>query len=392
MRRSNGDIRVPTEQDTQLSFDALRAVVRPRPATDQLAHYLASTNELGELMRLARQHAVRPQLVSALGKLGWTSVPTEVRESLQAFQRGHLIGSLSFAEELCRIVDRLERDGIDVIVFKGLAAASTLYGDVAAREYNDIDILVPPHQVDAAERVLAAVGYRSRHGDAVFRAQFLGHQRQYALMREDGLFAIDLHWAFSGAFLPFPVTAEEVWNDATHFSIGDRRIPTLGDEDLALLLAGHGTKEGWRSLQWINDFALLVEGRPQLDWQRIHRRAETRGCGGTVLLGAALARTLLDAVLPPALQALLAADRRSAQRAAEAAARLRRGLPDPDSPPNFADLDLCENALDRLRAVLGITFTPTAGDYAALPLPRRFWSLYDFTRPLRLAARAIGYR
>jgi len=221
---------------------------------------------------------------------------------------------------------------------------------------------------------------------------FLGHQRQYALVRQDERFAIDLHWAFSGAWLPFPVSADDVWGEGSHVALGGRRIPTLGDENLALLLAGHGTKEGWRCLQWINDFAMLIERRPGLDWREIHRRADSRGCGGSVLLGAALARDLLEEVLPQPLQALVESDVRNLRRAGEMAVQLRRGLPDPEIAPNFADLGLCETPFDRWRAVLGITFTPTVSDYTALPLPRGLWGLYYVTRPVRLAAKAIGYR
>mgnify|MGYP003337904873 CR=1 FL=1 len=156
-----------------------------------------------------------------------------------------------------------------------------------------------------------------------------------------------------------------------------------------LLLAGHGTKEQWRTLGWIEDFALLIERRSGLDWAAIHRRAEARGCGGSVVLGALLARDLLGADLPPALGSLAAADRRSARRATALISRLELGLPEPESLPNFSDLDLCDRQVDRVKAMLGLAFTPTAGDYSAMPLPPSLWGLYRLTRPFRLAAKAV---
>ena len=155
-----------------------------------------------------------------------------------------------------------------------------------------------------------------------------------------------------------------------------------------VLLAGHGTKEQWRTLGWVKDFALLIERRPGLDWAAIHYRAEARGCGGSVILGALLARDLLGIDLPPALGSLAAADRRSTRKAAALISRLELGLPEPESLPNFSDLDLCDRQLDRVKAVLGLAFTPTAGDYSAMPLPPALWGLYRLTRPFRLAAKA----
>ena len=373
----------------KLEFEFLRCIARPRPSLDRARSLLAAGVDVDELLRLAAQHAIRPLLLKAFASLDWQDVPASARLSLERFAQAHRMRSLSFAEELCRVTRALHEAGIPFAAFKGVVLASALYGDPAGREYLDIDIVVPADRVQAAEDTLAALGYRGHQGDRAFRHTFLSYLRQFALVSEDDRFAIDLHWGFSGAYVPFPLAPEDIWNNLAVIEFGGRPIPVLSDADIALLLAGHGTKEQWRTLGWIEDFALLIDRRPGLDWAAIHRRAEARGCGGSVTLGAFLVRDLFGIDLPPVLASLAVADKCSARKAAALISRLELGLPEPESLPNFSDLDLCDRQLDRVKAVLGLAFTPTAGDFSAMPLPPALWGLYRLTRPFRLAAKAV---
>ena len=141
-----------------------------------------------------------------------------------------------FRSEIRRVAERLDRDGIDFITFKGVALATHLYGDPSAREYVDIDLLVPPGRVADAEASLATLGYRSPLGERRVREAFIGYQRQYQLLDPDTGRALDLHWDFGGDHLPFPIGAEEVWDDPATVSFGDRRLRTLAGANLAHIL------------------------------------------------------------------------------------------------------------------------------------------------------------
>ncbi len=299
---------------------------------------------------------------------------------------------LSFAAELGRIAAALAAQGIPFLTFKGPALSLALYGDLAAREYGDLDILVPEAFMARAEEVLAGFGYRSPYGDRPFRLAFQAHLRQFPLERPDGEGWLDLHWEFVGSFLPFPLRSEDVWGRLGEVTIGGQRVPTLAGEDLALLLAGHGTKEAWRYLAWVLDFAMLIDRQPEIDWTEVHRRAHARGCGDAVLLGCMLCRDLFDVAVPDVLAREVASNVRVARLASRIVARLRQGTPPSAKVENFADFDLCDRAMDRLVARLRLTLTPTVSDHHAWPLPRPFWRLYYLTRPFRLAAKAVATR
>jgi hypothetical protein len=333
---------------------------------------------------LATDHGLRPALSGLLSAWHWKGVPDGVRRELEDFQRWHLVRTLDIAHQLAGLAQDLRAQGIPFALFKGAALSVQLYGRLAAREYNDLDLIVPARDVERAEALLLDGGYRPAFAEPRFRRFFQGHQGQTAFHRPDAV-GLDLHWTFSGSFLPFPLHSGEIWDRLATVSIGGVDVPTLAPDDTVLVLAGHGTKEGWRSLMWLRDFALAVERWRDLDWVGLHRRARRNGCGDSVLLACALAERVLATPVPRALAPAVAGSGRVAALAETLAARLRTGNL---AKRHLDDLALCDRRRDRWRAGLGFALAPTPGDYDSLPLPRPLWPAYYLLRPLRLAAKA----
>jgi hypothetical protein len=373
-----------------VEFELLCRIARPRPDLVRAREMLRVGVDFSELIELAGEHGVRPQLIGGLQSLSWEAVPTVARELLEDDQRFHCARALSLAEELCRVAAAFAAKGLRLAAFKGPALAVALYGDVSRREYADLDILVSETEVDQSERLLDSLGYRGYAGDRAFRRAFLGYLRQCAFVHPGSTAAIDLHWDFSGIHVPFPLTPAEVWRDLAQVSIGDHAIDTVSGANLALLLAGHGTKEAWRCLGWVCDFALLLDRHPELDWLEIHRRAKAQGCGDAVLLGCAMALELLEMPVPQVLQHSIAASTRVRALASSLSHGLRQGLPLPAPDRNFSDFHLCDSRLDKLKAVIRLVLTRTTGDYEAMKLPQALWPVYYATRPFRLAAKALA--
>lgn len=380
---------VPGAGSAALSaFELLCLAVRPHPDNTALGRAFRDAIDYDGLLRVASDHSVRPQLVRALSALGWERVPPALRHDLESFMRLHGASCLASAEQLGQLTAAFACNGIRVAAFKGAALAASLHRDLAAREYNDIDLIVAPVDVDHAEDLLQGFGYRSTQGDRRFRRAFLAHQRQYALVQAERA-TVDLHWAFTAAHVPFPLAAEEIWPALEEVTVGHHRVATINGEGLALLLAGHGTKEGWRSLGWVCDFALLVDRRRDLDWSRVHRRARARGCGDSVLLACVMAERLMGVAVPEALGPLVAASTRVGALASAFVADLRAPQGQ-DRRHNLADLDLCDSPWRRAVASVQIGLTPTVGDHHAMPLPPALWPLYRVTRPIRLGLKALG--
>jgi hypothetical protein len=367
---------------TERLDELLRRVARPAPAPEDVRDVAVWSN----ITSLATDHGLRPALIDFLSAVEWKHVPEPVRAELEEFQRWHLLRTLETAQELADVAREFQLHGIPFALFKGAAVSIQLYGRLAAREYNDLDLIVPPSDIARAEALLSARGYRPKFAEPRFRRFFQGHQGQTALRRDGGTVDLDLHWTFSGSFLPFPLRDDEIWDRLTSVPVAGVDVPTLAPADTVLLLAGHGTKEGWRSLMWLRDFAFAVERWRDLDWAAIHRRACCNGCGDSVLLACALAEQVLDSPVPPALAQAIANSDRVAALVASLSERLREGSLD---KRHLDDLALCDRRIDRWRAGLGFALAPTPGDFDALPLPRALWPAYYLLRPVRLMSKAV---
>jgi hypothetical protein len=375
---------------SSVEFDLLCAVVGPHPDLRLAREMLRGAIDFPALLELALEHRVRPRLLLGLSELSWEGVPAATRATLEDFRQRHVLRVLYLAEELGHLAEAFASGGIRFAAFKGAVLAVDLYGDLSQREYSDIDLVVPRSQVADAEAVLEKRGYVNRQGDRAFRKAFLAYQRQYSFIRTDIDAEIDLHWGFTIAQLPFPLRPDDVWSDLKSVRVGAHAISTLSDANLALLLAGHGTKEVWKTLGWICDFALLIDRRPDLDWAGLHERARRQGCGDTLLLGCALAAALLRTPVPRDLAGEMERSRRVRQITAAILTTLHGGLAAMSGRQNLKDLDLCDRRWDRLKAVIGIALTPTPGDYRALPLPPPLWRAYYLLRPVRLGAKAFA--
>ena len=373
------------------AFDLLCALVRPEVDAAFVRQNLGCKIPFGALLQAARDHALRPQLIRALAGLGWEGVPAAQRAALENFQQLHGALALGMAEQLGRVSDAIAARGLRRAAFKGATLAVILYGGLSAREYTDIDLIVPAAELDAAEDVLESLGYASDHEDRRFRRAFLGYQRQISFVHPAQA-VIDLHWDFTGVHLPFPLMPAEIWDQLETIKLGQRSVPAIAGANLALLLAGHGTKERWRSLGWVVDFAVLVDRQRDLDWTAIHRRAQTAGCGDNVLLACTLAERLLGVAVPQALIAPLERRARVETLAVAVIEELRLGEQGRKTGRNLIDIDLCDRRFDRIAASVRLALTPTLSDYRAMPLPSALWPLYRVTRPFRLAASTLASR
>ena len=373
-----------------IEFDLLRLLARPVPELGQARELVWRGLDFARLFLLAEKHGVRPQLVDGLYRMSWENVPAEARAAFEDFRWLHGVRALVLSEALLDMSEAFTDAGLRFATFKGPALALALYGDVSRREYTDVDIIVAPEQIDQAERLLLTLGYHADSGDPAFRHAFLDYLRQYAFVHPGKNATVDLHWDFTGTHVPFPLTPSDVWRDLDSLAIGGRTVPTVSGENLALLLAGHGTKEAWRCLGWVCDFAMLIERLPDLDWSRVLERARGRACGDTVLLGCAMARKLLDTPVPPALAGALERSRRVRDLAELLTRHLGQSPPEATVQENFSDFYLCESWFDRLKGALRLSFTRTTGDYEALKLPPALWPLYHVTRPFRVGAKVLA--
>lgn len=229
-----------------------------------------------DVLTLAEAEGLAPAL-GYLVKTGLldTVVPDDVRATLGRALADALAGQLRLGHALGRLLRQFDREGVPVIVLKGLALAETLYPDPVLRPSRDVDLLVRADTVLAVDGLLRGLGYR-RLADAHSWRFDLAYDRA-TLYVGPGDVHVDLHWSL----LSDP---RYVWNETEGLGVWDRaiRIRVAGEEalslcseDLLLYLAVHlAVHHALAGLLWYWDIALLLsQRRAALDWDVIVERA-----------------------------------------------------------------------------------------------------------------------
>ncbi|MDX9729673.1 MAG: nucleotidyltransferase family protein, partial [Bacteroidales bacterium] len=113
---------------------------------------------------LAVRHGVAAlvwQNISDLGLAG--RVPETERTLLEGLRFKSIARVAWISEAAAGVTSLLEREGIRVVLLKGLALEHTVYGSRGLRQMSDADLLVSPSDALKARDLLIRDGFRSMH-------------------------------------------------------------------------------------------------------------------------------------------------------------------------------------------------------------------------------------
>ena len=328
------------------------------------------------LVELARWNGVTPVLHRSLTTAGADAVPEAILKDLADHCRGNVIRSLLMTAELLKLLELFDAHGIQAIPFKGPVLAASAYGDVALREFCDLDILIRKRDLRRTRNLLVAQGYKSY---------------RWNLERPDCGLTVELHWwEFPQSGISCPDDRRDVWDRRNAVSLLGSTVPALAPEDTLLALYTHGSRHCWDRLTLVCDLAQFISTQPQMDWTRVLERATKTGTRRRLLWGLLLAGDLLGVPVPPEVSALAADDRRVMALVGDARRRIL-------CPPCAAfgnveswasQLRAMERLRDRIRFCLDLLlegFRPNKTDRHVVPLPRCLHVLYYVIHPIRMA-------
>lgn len=378
---------------TGAEADLLLQAVRRRygaSTEEQVRDAAVRVTDWDGVLRAAQIHAVTPLLHAGLA--GIDAVPEAVREELQDRVQANRMRNLELTAELARLLDRFRRDGIAAVPYKGPVLASQAYGDIALREFVDLDILVRPDEVDRACVLLQADRYREETPlTPRQRRQRLSFGHDLKLVRDDR-HVMEVQWAFIDQDEGASPDLEPMLGRAVTADVAGRPMPTLATEDLLLVLCVHGSVHLWERLAWSCDVAELLRAAPDLDVELLGRRAAEAGARRVLLLGIEMASRITGHAPPPRLTQA-ASDDPAVQALADelvpmALARTGEDAHRDDTPAGRylrLLLRMRDTRRDRRRQLRRQLTIPTASDWIARPLPDRLFAAYYVLRPARLA-------
>lgn len=249
------------------------ARTRIDPATTQQIHNLLHKDlDWNYLLKKASQQGVSLLVYQTLQKTHPELIPKNITHQLQAYSQINIARNLLLTKELFQVLELLSAHNIRAIPFKGPILSTLAYGNLALREFCDLDILVSKEDFHQAKELLICRGYQHKY--------FAEHEAAYAqaqMMRPDGKGAIDLHYEIAPRDFVFPVDSQLFWQRLQPVSIAGKTVDALSPEDSILVAYIHGSKEGWASLKRICDMAELICVYPKINWNQIIEQASLFG-------------------------------------------------------------------------------------------------------------------
>ena len=341
------------------------------------------------LFDLAERHGVLPLLSQALFSVA-DQIPAGETLNLKERYQANLHKALFLSREFIRIVDRLSGEGIEVLPYKGLALAETIYGDIALRQSGDIDLLVRSSDFRRIEKVVGELGFtphlklRKAEQQAYLKSGY-----ECAFDGAAGRNLLEVQWSVQPRFYAVDFDMDGVFQRAVSISVAGRSMKAPSMEDLYIILALHAAKHVWQRLIWICDLG-RIGACQTLNWNWIGEQARQLGIVRIIRVTLLLVQRMLGVPVSPA-QAGLGDDEQSEKLAAEIEYQTASEMEyDVESLAYFRlMLRLRERRTDQIRFMSRLLLTPGPGEWAVIRLPKGLFPFYRVVRLTRVAARVV---
>jgi hypothetical protein len=260
------------------------------------------------LVHLARRHRIQGLAWNALAKQAGP-LPDEVKEGLSSDARSIAATNLGIAAECRELQGAFDRANLPLLFVKGLTVGALAYRAPLLKMGWDIDLLIDPHDLAAATKLLTERGYSLLLPPSLADLSSWHQRSKESVWHRDGSLHIELHTRLTDNPRLNPTI--DVHSPRRRVEVSPAvSLPTLAEDELFAYLAVHGASSAWFRLKWISDFAALLHGRSGDKIGRLYRRSQELGAARAAGQALLLADRLFDVLEPlPALRGELARDR-----------------------------------------------------------------------------------
>jgi Uncharacterised nucleotidyltransferase len=372
--------------EKQLLVCCARTQITPEIAT-AIRKILSGSLDWNYLLWEAEENSITPLLERHLTAIAPGAAPPAAQQQLKKTCRANTVRCLYLTAELINILRLFQAQNIPVIPYKGPVLAAQAYGDVALREFEDLDVILPQSDVPKAHEIIVSLGYKPKF-DWILSPGAAASlvPGEYNYRDEARRAMVELHTEITLRHFPTKPDLDAFIRNLAPVKLSDRDVLTFTAEDLLPMLCIHGSKDFWERLSWIADVNELVQSHPALDWDRVLRFAQPLHAARMLNLGLALASTVLGASLPAEISSRVQADRVAGEVASEVRERLMsRPFRTLDAAGRFHfRRRMLVGKLDGWRYAMRLAVVPSEDDWQMVRLPGVLAPLYIALRPLRL--------
>jgi hypothetical protein len=386
----------PSERlSSELRFVLLACSANPDAGSEAIMDFVSDpaidTTALDwtRVWQIADHHDVMPLVCAQICALRHVPEPI-ARKARHEYSR-NLQKNIRFTQELLRVLECLEAHGVRALPYKGPVLAQSCYSDLGLRQFSDLDILILPEEIQRAKSALRDLDYGPNFAySPALEHTYVESGYELAFDAPLGRNLLELQWRLLPKFYSVELPLEQIFARSAFAQLSGNQVRTLGPEDLFITLCLHAAKHGWARLSWVCDLDRAMRV-PEIDWVLVRQRADELGILRVVQIGMLIAQEMLGAAPAPCSSKLPLPESVTREIAVKIEALLA-SCSDCDVE-SFDYFRLIvrgrERMRDKLRILWRLAFTPGAGEWSTIVLPRSLFLLYRLIRIARLMQRIL---
>lgn len=350
------------------------------------------------IFQSAEEHALIPLIYNNLKEKSLI-VPSVFFEKLRLYALRIAGRNAVLKRDLLGVLQLLDANGIQAIAYKGPVLAKRLYGNVALRYFDDLDLLLQKENILKAKELLLKEGYQPKKDLAGLNSAqeraFLDFHYSYDFISKNSGHQLEIHWKIVPKTFSLALDYEGIWNRSVVMEFEGRPVRVFSAEDLLLILCVGGTKHVWKRLSRIVDIAQALRLHPNLNWDPVLSHAKKAGAERILFVGISLASILFEAPLPENLRLQTEQDPMVTSLVKRITAHIfskpetANIVVQPDDQFQPMHVFMRERFADKLSYCIRLAVTPSVGEWSVIALPRPFYFLYYLLRPVRLTWKAL---
>lgn len=339
---------------------------------------------------ICRNHRIRIMIYRMLSGL---NIPLDIQVIIREESQALIIQNWQQSLEMARLLALLAASGIQAIPYKGSAYAQQFYGDLISRESSDIDLIIHPKDLDKIIPIMALQGYHNIN-EKVY--DYLG-DRYFDYYKDFGCdkwkdgereFYIEFHWAITENVMAVnPSINKLAYQIDQKIAIANQQLDVLNKNvHFLFILIHHAVKDVFNSLKEIIDIAQIANQKSfNPNWDLIVEQLEDLELKNTLALGNQLSEDLFG------LSLTVKAGKIAGKKYSKFFEMI---LSDRSINPHdqlglslhLRRLDVRDTFKAKIKYLIALIkdrFVPSVIDIRLISVPRAFFFLYYFIKPIR---------
>ncbi|MDI6644157.1 MAG: nucleotidyltransferase family protein [Methanobacteriaceae archaeon] len=338
------------------------------------------------IIQMATIHRLLPLLYININSICPEKVPKDLLSKLKLNLQENARKNLLLTGELIKLIKLFRDNKITAVTYKGPLLASTVYGNIAYRNFGDIDILTDKKSALKAKKIMVENGYELYNPAKLSDNNYMKLESEYVFFK-NGI-NVEINWSYQGNFFYLHNNSDLLLDEFIIENIDGFKFNSLTTVNQLLMLCIHISKHNWSRLSWLCDISELIQ-KEEINWDDTFKKAEKLRIKKILLINLYLSYQLLGLNLPNKIKNLI----NSNTSVKDISIQIKNKI--------FLEENISWNLLEKLvldvkkrdnllyglmDSFNGLT-RPTTKDVLDIKLPEKLFFFYNYLRPFLLVKR-----